>query len=75
MRAIGDEAQIRLVMLEEGLVGIAVAPWGEVLIAAGRSGLVVRLNAEELLELAARCRMAAATLASTPRPAVPHGHA
>lgn len=75
MRSIGDEAAVRLVQLGEDIVGILVSPWGELMIAAGRSGLVVQLNTEELLELAARCRQAAATLATTPRSTVPMGHA
>lgn len=76
MRDLGDEAEIQLVMLDGDVTGIAVAPWGEIQLSAGRAGLRVRLNADELRDLAARCLMAAETVDSSAAVAAsPIGHA
>lgn len=62
MRAVGDEAEIQFVLLNDELTGIAVAPWGELQISAGRAGLRVRLTADELRDLAGRLLRAAETV-------------
>ena len=77
MRAIGDEAAVELFVLDDSVVGVVLDPWGSLAISAGRSGLRVRLNADELRDLAARCLLAAEAVEDVPRPSpgVGFGHA
>ena len=76
MRAIGDEAAVELFVLDDSVVGVVLDPWGSLAISAGRSGLRVPLNADELRDLAARF-LAAEVVDVVPRPSpgVGFGHA